>query len=70
MIQHVIEVASVSSLDVLKIVFRLEDAYGVEIGAAAFDQVKTIDGADNYLWKSVSQTPPLLVFAAIGRDKT
>jgi acyl carrier protein len=43
------EAASVSSLDVLQVVFRLEETHGVEIDTTAFDQVKTIDDIVDYI---------------------
>lgn len=48
------ETASVSSLDVLQIVFRLEESHGMEIDTAAFDQVKTIDDIVAYVHSALS----------------
>ena len=48
------ETASVSSLDVLQIVFRLEESHGLEIDTAAFDQVKTIDDIVTYVHSALS----------------
>ena len=51
------EQASVSSLDVLQIVFRLEENHGVEIDTSTFDQVKTIGDIETYLFNSLNGKP-------------
>lgn len=49
------EQASVSSLDVLQIVFRLEENHGVEIDTSTFDQVKTIGDIETYLFGALAK---------------
>lgn len=47
------EHASVSSLDVLQIIFRLEETHGFEIDTAAFEGVKTISDVVDYVTRQV-----------------
>lgn len=46
--------ASISSLDVLQIVFRLEEAHGVMIDTTSFDQVNTISDIVAYAHAALS----------------
>lgn len=49
--QMTFETAGITSLDVLQIVFRLEEAHGIEINTEMFHQVKTIDDIVGYIMK-------------------
>lgn len=41
--------ASITSLDVLQIIFRLEEAHDVEISTATFDRVNTLGDVVDYV---------------------
>ncbi len=49
------ETVSISSLDVLQIVFRLEETHGVEIDTEGFDQVKSIGDIVDYVHGAIAQ---------------
>ena len=44
---------SVSSLDVLQIIFRIEEAHGISIETDSFHEVKTVGDVVDYVAKAV-----------------
>lgn len=44
---------SISSLDVLQIVFRIEEAHGLSIDTEGFFAVKTVEDVVDYMWNGL-----------------
>lgn len=47
---------SVSSLDVLQIIFRIEEAHGISIETGSFHEVKTVGDVVNYVDRAIHST--------------
>ena len=47
---------NVSSLDILQIVFRLEEHHGISIDTEGFYAVKTVNDIVEYIWRGIEGT--------------